>query len=166
MGFSDGYLEIEITSRHTSRSPRAGISAPADADHVVAFEHQPVAINVDLALADDQPRGRCALHLPCLLPQDVIARAGTWFSLHHPECHKHQQCDCSSAIRFLASCHLGQNARSKSCVGLHVPTINPFRAVAQLGRAPGSGPGGRGFKSHQPDSTSDREGTVERSPRR
>ena len=25
------------------------------------------------------------------------------------------------------------------------------RAVAQLGRAPGSGPGGRGFKSHQPD---------------
>jgi hypothetical protein len=27
-----------------------------------------------------------------------------------------------------------------------------FRAVAQLGRAPGSGPGGRGFKSHQPDS--------------
>jgi putative endonuclease len=23
--------------------------------------------------------------------------------------------------------------------------------VAQLGRAPGSGPGGRGFKSHQPD---------------
>src|SRR4029077_8348837 len=26
-----------------------------------------------------------------------------------------------------------------------------FRAVAQLGRAPGSGPGGRGFKSHQPD---------------
>ena len=27
----------------------------------------------------------------------------------------------------------------------------PSRAVAQLGRAPGSGPGGRGFKSHQPD---------------
>src|SRR5205814_8820282 len=27
-----------------------------------------------------------------------------------------------------------------------------IRAVAQLGRAPGSGPGGRGFKSHQPDS--------------
>ena len=26
-----------------------------------------------------------------------------------------------------------------------------IRAVAQLGRAPGSGPGGRGFKSHQPD---------------
>ena len=24
--------------------------------------------------------------------------------------------------------------------------------MAQLGRAPGSGPGGRGFKSHQPDS--------------
>ena len=31
-------------------------------------------------------------------------------------------------------------------------TIDSFsRAVAQLGRAPGSGPGGRGFKSHQPD---------------
>ena len=29
--------------------------------------------------------------------------------------------------------------------------IRRFRAVAQLGRAPGSGPGGRGFKSHQPD---------------
>ena len=29
--------------------------------------------------------------------------------------------------------------------------IQSFRAVAQLGRAPGSGPGGRGFKSHQPD---------------
>src|SRR5436853_7021980 len=28
------------------------------------------------------------------------------------------------------------------------------RAVAQLGRAPGSGPGGRGFKSHQPDEPS------------
>jgi UDP-3-O-[3-hydroxymyristoyl] glucosamine N-acyltransferase len=28
---------------------------------------------------------------------------------------------------------------------------NKIRAVAQLGRAPGSGPGGRGFKSHQPD---------------
>ena len=28
------------------------------------------------------------------------------------------------------------------------------RAVAQLGRAPASGAGGRGFKSHQPDKTS------------
>ena len=35
-------------------------------------------------------------------------------------------------------------------------TIDSFsRAVAQLGRAPGSGPGGRGFKSHQPDFNSD-----------
>ena len=32
---------------------------------------------------------------------------------------------------------------------------NSFRAVAQLGRAPGSGPGGRGFKSHQPDMNTD-----------
>ena len=30
-------------------------------------------------------------------------------------------------------------------------TLVQLRAVAQLGRAPGSGPGGRGFKSHQPD---------------
>jgi hypothetical protein len=29
--------------------------------------------------------------------------------------------------------------------------VTSHRAVAQLGRAPGSGPGGRGFKSHQPD---------------
>lgn len=27
----------------------------------------------------------------------------------------------------------------------------PCREVAQLGRAPGSGPGGRGFKSRLPD---------------
>jgi hypothetical protein len=33
----------------------------------------------------------------------------------------------------------------------HPRVIIPVRAVAQLGRAPGSGPGGRGFKSHQPD---------------
>jgi len=48
----------------------------------------------------------------------------------------------------------------------HVRLADLIRAVAQLGRAPGSGPGGRGFKSHQPDSTNDREGTIERSPRR
>ena len=33
----------------------------------------------------------------------------------------------------------------------HVRLADLIRAVAQLGRAPGSGPGGRGFKSHQPD---------------
>src|SRR6266581_4838582 len=33
-------------------------------------------------------------------------------------------------------------------------SLKEVRAVAQLGRAPGSGPGGRGFKSHQPDKTS------------
>src|SRR6266705_1552973 len=32
-----------------------------------------------------------------------------------------------------------------------VDLLKEVRAVAQLGRAPGSGPGGRGFKSHQPD---------------
>src|SRR5262249_22555196 len=42
--------------------------------------------------------------------------------------------------------------------------IRSFRAVAQLGRAPGSGPGGRGFKSHQPDFK--QSVSVERSPRR
>src|SRR2546430_1025763 len=31
---------------------------------------------------------------------------------------------------------------------------NEIRAVAQLGRAPASGAGGRGFKSHQPDKKS------------
>lgn len=47
------------------------------------------------------------------------------------------------------SCYLMQNTRSKD----RVPGTNSVkRAVAQLGRAPGSGPGGRGFKSHQPDS--------------
>ena len=33
------------------------------------------------------------------------------------------------------------------------------RAVAQLGRAPASGAGGRGFKSHQPDFAQDQFGT-------
>src|SRR5881227_1292288 len=36
-----------------------------------------------------------------------------------------------------------------------------IRAVAQLGRAPGSGPGGRGFKSHQPDTRTDRRTTSD-----
>src|SRR6476469_1658761 len=45
-------------------------------------------------------------------------------------------------------CYLMQNARNKDRVR---GTNSVKRAVAQLGRAPGSGPGGRGFKSHQPD---------------
>ena len=48
-------------------------------------------------------------------------------------------------------CYLRQNTRSKGRAGLARQFSNLFRAVAQLGRAPGSGPGGRGFKSHQPD---------------
>ena len=48
-------------------------------------------------------------------------------------------------------CHLRQNTRSKRRIGLAIRGTSAFRAVAQLGRAPGSGPGGRGFKSHQPD---------------
>ena len=55
----------------------------------------------------------------------------------------------SNEERKLCPCGLDQNTRSKDRFrGI----IRPFRAVAQLGRAPGSGPGGRGFKSHQPDS--------------
>src|SRR5256886_14851403 len=45
-------------------------------------------------------------------------------------------------------CYLMQNTRSKDRV---FGTNSVKRAVAQLGRAPGSGPGGRGFKSDQPD---------------
>src|SRR4029077_16652849 len=48
----------------------------------------------------------------------------------------------------LCPCDLDQNTRSRTSSAGH---IRSFRAVAQLGRAPGSGPGGRGFKSHQPD---------------
>src|SRR5690348_6184237 len=51
-------------------------------------------------------------------------------------------------VEKLCPCGLDQNTRSKDRVrGMN----SIFRAVAQLGRAPGSGPGGRGFKSHQPD---------------
>ena len=52
------------------------------------------------------------------------------------------------AAKKLSPCDLDENTRSKDRVR---GTISSFRAVAQLGRAPGSGPGGRGFKSHQPD---------------
>ena len=45
-------------------------------------------------------------------------------------------------------CYLMQNTRSKDRV---CGTNSVKRAVAKLGIAPGSGPGGRGFKSHQPD---------------
>ena len=48
----------------------------------------------------------------------------------------------------LCPCDLDQNTRSKDRVRRD---NRSFRAVAQLGSAPGSGPGGRGFKSHQPD---------------
>ena len=50
--------------------------------------------------------------------------------------------------RIRLPCYLMQNTRSKGRGG---GQIRSCRAVAQLGRAPGSGPGGRGFKSHQPD---------------
>src|SRR4030095_10066654 len=45
-------------------------------------------------------------------------------------------------------CYLMQNTRSKDRVR---GTNSVKRAVAQLGRAPGSGPGGRGLKSHHTD---------------
>jgi hypothetical protein len=44
------------------------------------------------------------------------------------------------------------NEMREVCAPTHQSLVwRNFRAVAQLGRAPGSGPGGRGFKSHQPD---------------
>src|SRR6266576_4776292 len=52
-------------------------------------------------------------------------------------------------------CYLMQNTRSKDRIR---GTNSVKRAVAQLGRAPGSGPGGRGFKSHQPDAITDGQG--------
>ncbi len=60
-----------------------------------------------------------------------------------------------SKAEFLAICDKMREVRGASA-GTSGGT-NVFRAVAQLGRAPGSGPGGRGFKSHQPDSINDRE---------
>ena len=51
-----------------------------------------------------------------------------------------------SGLEFLAIC--GKIREVNGASAARVPLI---RAVAQLGRAPGSGPGGRGFKSHQPD---------------
>ena len=51
-------------------------------------------------------------------------------------------------IDLLAIC---TKIREVSSASAAYKSNNSFRAVAQLGRAPGSGPGGRGFKSHQPD---------------
>ena len=48
----------------------------------------------------------------------------------------------------LASVHLIREVDARA--GLIVGAV---RAVAQLGRAPASGAGGRGFESRQPDST-------------
>ena len=50
---------------------------------------------------------------------------------------------------FLAIC---TKIREVSGTSAAYKSDNSFRAVAKLGIAPGSGPGGRGFKSHQPDS--------------
>src|SRR6266542_6610583 len=51
---------------------------------------------------------------------------------------------------FLAICGKIREVRAHQRGGWQRTLL--IRAVAQLGRAPGSGPGGRGFKSHQPDS--------------
>src|SRR6266508_6599778 len=50
---------------------------------------------------------------------------------------------------FLAICGNIREVRAHQRGGWQRTLL--IRAVAQLGRAPGSGPGGRGFKSHQPD---------------
>ena len=58
--------------------------------------------------------------------------------------------DCQSDL--LSACHERGNTRSKAWPKeIRPAAAGSVRAVAQLGRAPGSGPGGRGFKSHQPD---------------
>jgi len=44
----------------------------------------------------------------------------------------------SLELSFELLAFFSKNARGKSRAGLHIPSINPFRAVAQLGRAPGS----------------------------
>jgi len=49
------------------------LSSPCYSNDVIAFEHQPVRINVYLALADDQTVSWHALHLIGFLPpQDVV----------------------------------------------------------------------------------------------
>ena len=63
---------------------------------MIALEHQTIAVDVDLALAVDQSRRRCAKPGNDLLTtQNVIARAGQWFGLgHHLKRKKDQQSDC------------------------------------------------------------------------
>src|SRR4029077_5453209 len=46
---------------------------------------------------------------------------------------------------------IGEINRPRAIVDPIYRDIASLRAVAQLGRAPRSGRGGRGFKSHQPD---------------
>ena len=48
-------------------------------------------------------------------------------------------------------CHCGQNTRNRSLAAVGPKSRQSVRAVAQLGRAPASGAGGRGFESRQPD---------------
>jgi hypothetical protein len=45
----------------------------------------------------------------------------------------------------------GSNAGPEYLSARVVPLLSPCRGVAQPGRAPGSGPGGRRFKSSRPD---------------
>ena len=52
----------------------------------------------------------------------------------------------NAPVRFNSASALASNLEMRE-----VCAPDLVRAVAQLGRAPGSGPGGRGFKSHQPD---------------
>ena len=62
---------------------------------------------------------------------------------------------------LLPACHGWLNARS-SASRIAKLARNEVRAVAQLGRAPASGAGGRGFKSHQPDEKHQRKAKFRR----
>jgi hypothetical protein len=48
------------------------LSTRAHANDVIFFEHQTVAVNIDLALADDQARRGHALHLPGFLSKRAV----------------------------------------------------------------------------------------------
>ena len=53
----------------------------------------------------------------------------------------------TGCIRLATAAKLREIDRRRGCL----PTPDLVRAVAQLGRAPASGAGGRGFESRQPD---------------
>src|SRR5439155_2018038 len=68
-----GVSTDDLQQSHPRRQRRSDSATLSHADDVIAFEHQPVRINIDLSLADDQSRCRDALHLIRLLTfEDVV----------------------------------------------------------------------------------------------